>query len=104
MTTYNWTISTLECAPSEDGLENVIKTVHWQCAGTDGEHSASVYATCSLPSPSDEFIVFADITKEQVLEWIWENGVNKQVTEDSIQSQIETQKNPPIVKPALPWL
>jgi hypothetical protein len=67
-------------------------------------YSASVYATCSLPSPDPEsFTPYASLTQEQVLGWIWANGVDKDATEAAVAQQIENQKNPPIVAPALPW-
>lgn len=103
MTTYNWTISALDCAPSEDGKTDVVKTVHWRCEGADGEHTGSVYATCSLPAPEGQFTAYADLTKQTVLGWIWANGVDKDATEAAVQSQIDTAKNPPIVTPPLPW-
>ena len=104
MTTYTWNISAMDCAAAEDKLKNVIKTVHWQCSGVDGTHSASAYATCALPAPDKDFVAYSKITQEQVLEWIWANGVNKEAVQSSIESQIGLKKNPPVVQPALPWI
>jgi hypothetical protein len=44
------------------------------------------------------------LTKEQVLNWIWANGVDKETTEAAVEQQIENQKNPPVVSPPLPWV
>jgi hypothetical protein len=44
------------------------------------------------------------LTKEQVLDWIWANGVDKEATETAVEQQIENQKNPPVVSPPLPWV
>lgn len=99
-----WTISALDCAPSEEGNSNVVKTVHWRCEGVDGEYTGSVYSTCSLPAPEGQFTAYADLTKEQVLGWVWANGVDKEATEAAVQAQIDAAKNPPIVQPALPWV
>lgn len=101
--TITWTVTQMDCAPSEEGNSNVVKTVHWRCEGVDGEYTGSVYSTCSLPAPEGEFIAYADLTKEQVLGWIWANGVDKEATEAAVQAQIDAAKNPPIVQPALPW-
>ena len=35
MTNYTWTIAALECATEENGLNKVVKTVHWRYKGTD---------------------------------------------------------------------
>jgi hypothetical protein len=106
--TINWAIAALDCAPSEDGMTDVVKTVHWRCEGSEtvGEttYSGSVYSTCSLPTPAgDEFTPYADLSKEQVLGWIWSNGVDQAATEAAVQAQIDNAKNPPIVQPPLPW-
>jgi len=44
------------------------------------------------------------LTKEDVLGWLWANGIDKAGTEAAVLAQIETSKNPPITKPPLPWL
>lgn len=101
--TINWIVSALDCAPSEDGLTNVVKTVHWRCEGVDGEFSGSVYSTCGLPAPESDFVAYEELTEETVLGWIWANGVDKDAAEAAVQSQIDAAQNPPIVQPALPW-
>jgi hypothetical protein len=103
MTTFNWIISALDCAPSEDSHNNVVKTVHWRCEGVDDTATGSVYATCSLPAPEGSFVSYDSLTPETVFGWIWANGVDKNATEAAVQSQIDTIKNPPIVQPTLPW-
>jgi hypothetical protein len=103
MTTFNWIVAALDCAPSEDGHSNVVKTVHWRCEGSDGTAGGSTYGTCSLPAPEGAFGAYDSLTPETVLGWIWANGVDKDATEAIVQSQIDIAKNPPIVQPALPW-
>lgn len=102
MTTITWTITAMDCSTTEANPETVI-TAHYTCAGTDGDHNASVYSTCALPAPEGSFTPYADLTQEQVLGWVWANGVDKDATEAAVQGQITQQINPPIVQPALPW-
>jgi hypothetical protein len=96
MTTL-WTISNLDHQTS-DGF---VTTAHWQATAVDGEHSASVYATCSW-SDGTPTVDYADLTQEQVLGWIWENGVDKDAVEASLAAQIEAQKNPTTAT-GVPW-
>jgi len=96
MTTYNWTISTLDRRTS-DGF---IQTAHWQVTGTDGDVSANVYATCSFDG--EVTTPYADVTQEQVLAWIWANGVDKEATEASIAERIEALENP-VEASGVPW-
>ena len=103
MTTITWTNTAMDCYPQIEGETDVVFTVHWTCSGVDGEYNASIYSTCGVPLPSGSFTPYAELTQEQVLGWIWANGVDQASTEAAVQTQIENQINPPVVTPALPW-
>ena len=105
--TINWTVTAMDCYPEEGGNTDVVFTVHWTCAGTqtegDNTYNGSVYSTCGVPVPTESFTPYADLTQEQVLGWIWANGVDQAATEAAVQAQIDGQINPTVVTPALPW-
>ena len=104
MTTFNWQISALNCYPTQDNFTDVVFTVHWRCTGTDGQYTASVYSTCSVPAPNpDDFTPYENLTLNQVLGWIWANGVDKDATEAAVQTNIDNLINPPVTNPPLPW-
>ena len=92
-----WTISQLDRQTS-DGF---VTTAHWQATAVDGEHSASIYNTCSW-SDGTPTVDYADLTQEQVLGWIWANGVDKDATEAALAAQIELKKNP-VTATGVPW-
>jgi hypothetical protein len=69
----------------------------------DADYSGTVYATTSFPVVQGAFTPYADLTLDQVLGWVWANGVDKAATEAAVEGQIEAQRNPPIVAPPLPW-
>ena len=96
MTTL-WTISQLDRQTS-DGF---VYQAHWTCTVVDGEHSASVYSTCSW-SDGTPTVDYADLTQEQVLGWIWANDVDKDATEAALAAQIAEQKAPKTAR-GLPW-
>jgi hypothetical protein len=96
MTTI-WTISQLDHQTS-DGF---VTTAHWQATAVDGDYSASTYATCSW-SDGTPTVDYADLTQEQVLGWIWANGVDKDATEAALEAQIAEQKAPKTAR-GLPW-
>ena len=102
MTTITWTITAMDCSTTETNPDTVI-TAHWTCAGTDGTYNASIYSTCSVPSPTGSFTPYADLTQSQVLDWCYANGVDKTATEAAVEAQLQAQINPPVVTPALPW-
>jgi hypothetical protein len=92
-----WKINQLD-RRSSDGF---VTTAHWTAIATDGDYSASVYSTCSWSEGTPE-IPFDSLTESQVLEWVWANGVDKDATEAALATQIDLQKNPPVVQ-GVPW-
>jgi hypothetical protein len=104
MTTITWTITAMDCYPQEGGNTDVVFTVHWTCASTDGTYNASVYSTCAVPAPTGSaFTPYSSLTQDQVLGWIWANGVDRFTTEAAVVQQIDNQRNPPVITPPLPW-
>ena len=102
-TTFNWAVSAMDCLPQEQGNADVVFNVHWTCVGIDGDYSASVYSTCQIPYAGGSFTPYEDLTQEEVLTWVWANGVDKDETEANIERQIQDLINPKVVTPLLPW-
>jgi len=102
MTTITWSITAMNCSTTEQNPDTVI-ICHWTCSGTDGTYNASIYSTCSVPSPTGSFTAYSSLTQEQVLGWVWANGVSKEATEAAVEAQLQAQINPPVVTPPLPW-
>jgi len=90
-----WNISQLD-RKTEDGF---VTTAHWTVSATDEEYSASSYGSCGFDG--ELTTPYEDLTKEQVLEWVWQT-VNKEETEASLAAQIEAQKNP-VSATGVPW-
>lgn len=107
--TYTWGIAQMECAPSDDGLANVVKTVHWTLLAEDGTYVASSYGSAGLSSPDGgEFIAYNNLTKETVINWVKAalNAGNEDCVsqmEAALAANIEEQCNPKIVRPSVPW-
>ena len=100
---YNWQVEWMNSTPNSANPPECVVNVGWRCTATDEEHSASVYGSVGLGEPGTPFVAYADLTKEQVLAWCHENGVDKEATETGLASQIDTLANPPVVQKALPW-
>ena len=104
MVTFNWIVTQMNCYSQADGETDVVFTVHWTCAGTDGTYSSSVYNTQAVTyTAGSPYTPYADLTQDQVLGWIWAAGVDKAATEAAVQQMIDNQINPPVVTPPLPW-
>jgi hypothetical protein len=92
-----WTITQLDRQTSN----GFVTTAHWTATAVDGDYTASVYSTCSFPTV-EPAIPYASVTEQNVLDWIWSSGVDKDATEASLASQIDLQKNP-VTATGTPW-
>jgi hypothetical protein len=99
MTTFNWTISTLERELSDGG----VIVAHWRCTASDGDFSASSYGTAGFTydASSPDFVPYDSLTEADVLSWVWES-VDKDATEAALAQKIEDQKNPTTAA-GVPW-
>jgi len=99
----------MQCYPQKDGETNVVFNVNWQCQAVqdkDGVPYGAVEsgsAACTL-DPSAPFTPYEQLTQTQVLGWCWANGVDQTAVEASVQGQIDSQINPPVIQPPLPWV
>jgi len=104
MPTILWIIERLLVKPTEGSLTDVVITADWRCNGTQDQYSGTCYGSCSFQPPTGSFTPYPDLTQEQVLNWCYENGVDKNAIEANVTLQIENQINPPVVTLPLPWV
>jgi hypothetical protein len=98
-----WLVVQMDTAPSEDGLTDVVKRVHYRYEGTDEQYFADIYGVLSCATPSEtDFTAYEDLTYEQVCTWL-EAGLNVEAMNENLATQIENLKNPPIVNLPLPF-
>lgn len=92
-----WTITQCDRLTSD----NFITTAHWTATVVDGDYTASIYSTCSW-APGTPTIPYAEVTQQEVLDWCWASGVDKDATEAALAQNIELQKNP-VIATGTPW-
>ena len=102
--TILWLIERLLCKPTEGTLTDVVITADWRCNGTNETYSGTCYGSCSFQPPTGSFTPYEDLTQEQVLDWCYENGVDKTAIEANVSLQIQNQIDPPVVTLPLPWV
>lgn len=97
---YNWKITETNHQTSDE----YIFCAHWTATAVDGDYTASVYATCNFAKPEDnlDLTPYDDITEQDVLGWVWANGIDKDATEATLAAQIELQKHP-VQEAGVPW-
>jgi hypothetical protein len=93
---YSWSFPVLDVIYDEDGLDNVVTTVHWVYTAQDGDYSAQSYGTVALAPPGQPFISYDDLTEEIVTGWVVSAMGAEQVSamDVSLAAQINAQKNP----------
>jgi hypothetical protein len=109
--TILWIIERLLVKPTEGSLTDVVITADWRCNGTEttgtGDeaktYAGTCYGSCSFAPPSGSFTPYENLTQDQVLQWCYENGVDKTAIEANVTAQIENQIDPPVVTLPLPW-
>ena len=99
MTTFNWTIPTLERELADGG----VIVAHWRCTASDGDYSASSYGTAGFTydASSLDFVPYDELTETDVLAWVWADSF-KDATEDALKAKIEADKNPTTAA-GVPW-
>jgi len=98
-----WSISYMQCKPSEGSYTDVVINASWNCTGVQDAYSAANSGSIGFLAPEGTFTPYDQLTQEQVLGWVWASGVDKGQIEANIQEQIDNQINPPIVQLPLPW-
>jgi hypothetical protein len=92
-----WTITQTDYEVSN----GFITTAHWTATAVDGDYTASIYSTCSFAA-AEPNIPYADVTMQEVLDWCWASGVDKDATEAALAANIADQKAP-VSATGTPW-
>jgi len=69
---HTWKVAALDYAVSQNGLSNVVTTVHWRCSKEDENgNSGHAYGTHSLPEPDpSNFVEWDNLDEFTVLSWM----------------------------------
>ena len=100
----SWIIERLLVKPTDGSYTDVVITADWRCNGSQDSYSGTCYGSCSFAPPTGSFTPYPDLQPEQVLDWCYQNGVDKSAIEANVTAQIQNQINPPVVVLPLPWV
>ena len=95
--TTTWTIT----QTNYETANGFITTAHWTATAVDEGYTASIWSTCSW-QPGTPTIPYADVTMDEVLDWCYAAGVDKDATEAALAQNIALQKNP-VTAQGTPW-
>jgi len=109
---FTWKVAALDYEVSQDGLSNVVTTVHWTCSKEDEDgNSGYAYGSHGLPEPdSSNFVSWDDLDEFTVLSWMTADMVAKadegedpaMAIEASVDAQI-AEKAAPTSGTGVPW-
>ena len=105
--TITWVIESMQTTTTTATPPETVLTASWRCNGAEAsnavDYTASSYGMATFPAPEGTFTPYSQLTQEQVLGWCWANGVDKDANEASVQDSIDSQINPTVIQPPLPW-
>jgi hypothetical protein len=95
--TYNWKINQLDAKIQQDGLDNVIYTVHWSYIAED-DSEPKIVANCIGSEyfkyiDGEPFTPYNELTKDDVVGWL-ESKIDINIMKENLDKQIESIKNP----------
>jgi hypothetical protein len=111
MITYKIIFDALDCVPSESGLSDIVKTIHWRAEASElknwedpdlGKYYAIVGGSTQIDpvSPSGTFIPFESLNTGIIYNWLETkvniSGINGIYS--GLSAQIEKQKNPSLIR------
>ena len=66
-----WTVTNLKFLLYDQELlkYNVVQSIEWSVSKTEGQWSVERHGEVTLPSPSENFIVFEDIPEATAINW-----------------------------------
>lgn len=103
-----WLVNSLQVKPSENGLTNVVKKIHWHRAiweVVDGkDYHVSKEGVIDLPEADTSlFVDYYSLKPEDVESWL-ESILDVAQIDSYLEDEMQKQQNPPLVKLELPWL
>lgn len=111
MITYKTILGPLDCIPSESGLSDIVKTIHWRIEASElknwedpslGSYFAVAGGSTQIDSmsPSGIFIPFESLNTGIIYNWL-EAKLNISGVDgiySGLAAQIEKQKNPSLIR------
>jgi hypothetical protein len=103
-----WLVNSLQVKPSENGLTNIVKKVHWHRAiweVVDGkDYYVSKEGVLDLPDADPSlFLDYDSLKPEDVYGWL-ESILDVAKIDSDLEEEMQAKQNPPLVKLELPWL
>jgi len=99
--TFTWSITNMTANEQVGDYSNVVNKIFYSCTAVDGDAFKTVTGVLDIAlDPDNTFILYENLTQDDVLNWLWEHGVDQSAIESDLDSAIHQPNN--VVLP-LPW-
>lgn len=86
---YNWIVSGVETVPQENGLNDVIKIIHWRLELIDNELIVDEFGAFALaPADPSSFVDFDNLSQPDIINWL-EAGLAIKHSDEDIKSPLD---------------
>jgi hypothetical protein len=92
-----WSIEKLEFLSTT----KFVTMAYWRVSATEDKYTSSTHGSCCWQNGNPS-IPYVDLTQQNVLDWCWANGVEKDAIEANLAANIAEQKLPHI-ESGVPW-
>jgi len=96
-----WKIDDVFVNPQDGERSDVVVTVAWRCAAEQDGVTVYNCGVTSLAPPKDSFVPFSQLTEDMVLNWVWENGIDKSTVE--VRAERELAAKTTVALKSAPW-
>lgn len=114
--TYTWKVNSVKCYKDLNGYQDYVYQTYWNCAantlGNTGQSYEASFAgatplgTGAASVTGYAFKPFADLTQDDVLNWIWASlpvTAGKDYYEQKVSGELVYKMNYQTDEPPLPW-
>lgn len=98
-----WKIGLLSVKPSDGAHTDVVAACNWSCTASQSGKSAVIDGSLQFAQAGDPFVKFENLKESDVLQWCWDNGVDKQMVESKAVTGLQNVLSPPVVNKPVPW-
>lgn len=106
MISHEIKITKLEVDNSNPSLPNTVKSIFYECKGTDSETGRcyTQRSRCIAPDKTSVlFVPFEELTEEKVLQWVTESN-SYNIVKNNVNRIIESLSKPTTIVVNLPWV
>jgi hypothetical protein len=99
-----WKIDGLVVAPNNGAHADVVTRCSWSCTASEDGKSSTIEGSKHFDSAGDPFVAFDSLTEADVLNWVWNAGLNKEAVEGNAVAALHALSAPVAVNKPLPWV